>query len=187
VATATATKTVENLKFQDNSDFPVIIEAKSFPLHGYDAFPLGGVDSACFCGWAMDPADSAKCVIPTAVCSAKNLTHCTYILGSVEGHAFTQQLVDDWTRNGNWDCPENDFSDSWGIVPADSADEWISHEAGELTVQMADLLSFGLAGMRIGNIGTLPQQAKLEGVHPGWLPPCVLSCVLLGGYLTVRC
>jgi hypothetical protein len=155
------------LEFEDQAGFPVRITAQDFPLHGYDAFPLGGVDSACFCSWIYDAA-TMHCLIPSKVCADKNMgDNCFYILGSAEGHAFTQALTDDWTRNGDWDCPENDFSDSWGIVPADAAHHWIQATTSDLTVNTADLVSFGLAGMRIGNMETLPGQARREGVHPG--------------------
>jgi hypothetical protein len=158
------------LKFHDEAGFPAPIASRDFPLHGYDAFPLGGVDSACFCSWNYNDV-TGQCEIPHAVCVDKNLAdnECFYVLGSVEGHAFTQALADDWTRNGSWECPENDFSDSWGIVPTDAVHDWIraTVDTDALTVNTADLVSFGLAGMRIGNMATLPDQARLEGVHPG--------------------
>ena len=156
---------VETMKFSDQSGLLTPVD-NDVLMHGYDAFPLGGVDSACFCGWLKNTV--GQCIIPTDLCKHKNLTghDCFYMCGSMEGHVFTQALVDDWSGKGDWDCAENDFSDSWGIVPRDFAHDWII-TSRDIEVNMADLLSFGMAGLRIGNMATLPEQAKIQGVHPG--------------------
>jgi hypothetical protein len=169
VVTPNIMQVKKTLTFEDTRGFPNgdKFADETFSLYGYDAFPLGGVDTACFCDWPK--AVSGRCTIPSAVCADKNLTECFYELGSIEGHTLTQGLVDEWTVDGNWGCPENDFSDSWGIIPADSAHDWIQAN-GDLTVSMGDMLSFGMGGMRIGNVGTLPEQAKRQGIHPGNLP-----------------
>jgi hypothetical protein len=139
-------------------------------LHGYDAFTLGGVDTSCFCGWTEHP--QGVCNIPLVICQEKSLLpKCLYVLGSDTGSVFTQELIDDWTSNGDWSCPENDLSDSWGIIPTDNPDDWIqaSTIASEkkMSVDLPALLTFGLAGLRIGNIESLALQAKMQGVHPG--------------------
>jgi len=162
----TANRVLKNSKltFKDGGGYN-FSWTNEFDLYGYDAFPLGGVDTACFCGWTEDPV--GKCIIPEALCAEKKLTpECFYELGSETGHLFVRELIDDWTTDGTWACPETDFSDSWGIVPIDSVDKWIQTE-GDKTVNLMDLLTFGMAGLRIGNIATLPLQAKKEGVHPG--------------------
>jgi hypothetical protein len=167
VVTPDKPRPVRTLEFKINDDFPensVVPRVQTLPLYGYDAFPLGGVDTACFCGWAQ--STDGRCVIPAAVCAHQKLTVCSYQPGSMESHILTQKMIDDWTVHGDWDCPENDLSDSWGIVPTDYATNWIKSE-GDLTVSMGDVISFGLAGIRLGNLPTLSQQAKVQGVHPG--------------------
>ena len=99
MVTPTTVQHGSKLTFQDNGGFPAEIAAKDFMLHGYDAFPLGGVDSACFCDWKK--TTEGECEIPQNVCRYMNLTgvDCYYTLGSAEGHAFTQTLIQDWTQN----------------------------------------------------------------------------------------
>ena len=160
----------KKFKFRDisNSNFEwdgQVNTTQHFDLYGYDAFPLGGGGTSCFCGWVEDP--SGQCNIPQVLCHEKNLTECVYELGSEKGLVFTNALVEDWTSQGTWACPESDFSDSWGIVPGDTIDDWIHATTDDQTFALTDLLTFGMAGLRIGNIATLPLQAKKQGVHPG--------------------
>jgi hypothetical protein len=164
----TSNRVPKNAKvyFADGKGYGLNEHGFSTDLHGYDAFPLGGVDTSCFCGWPEEIKN--QCNIPEAICLEKNLgKNCYYVLGSDTGRVFTQGLINDWTSNGDWTCPENDLSDSWGIVPTNSADNWIKESSTSMMVEVTDLLTFGLAGLRVGNIDSLGPQAKKQGVHPG--------------------
>jgi hypothetical protein len=108
------------LTFEEEADdrgFPqtfILPSNINVPKYGYDAFPLGGVDTHCFCGWHLV---ANNCIVPEPLCTERNLASCNLAHGSLELHAFTDSLMDDWTTAGTWDCPETDLSDSWGIVP----------------------------------------------------------------------
>jgi hypothetical protein len=135
-----------------------------FEMYGYDAFLLGGVDKSCFCGWVL--TSTGQCIVPSVICEARG-GNCTFEQGSEEFHAFTDSLVDDWSTDGSWLCPENDLSDSWGIVPLEDIDRWIVAHDQDLNTRVAHLLRLGMSGLRVGNTHSLGLQARKEGVHPG--------------------
>jgi hypothetical protein len=64
------------------------------------------------------------------------------------------------------ECPETDLSDAWGIVPNRNVDTWIHGNMAD-KVLASDLLSYGMGGLRIGNVKVLAEQARKQGVHPG--------------------
>jgi hypothetical protein len=148
----------------DEEDLPVI---PPIPLYGYDAFTLGGVDKQCFCGWELNSQN--ECIIPSAICidtAQSPELGCKYAHGSDALRVFTTWLVENWNASGSWQCPENDLSDSWGVIPSDQVDQWIQGD-NSLQLRVAHLLAIGMGGLRVGNAKTLAKQARKEGVHPG--------------------
>lgn len=161
-----AMRTLQFREIQSSSETALLPVINPLPLYGYDAFPLGGVDEHCFCGWTLDISTN-ECIIPALLCQERNLSPCRLPHQSAELHAFTDSLMGDWTTTGTWECPETDLSDSWGIVPTIDAAAWIAQDTPVVQVLASDLLSYGMGGLRIGNANTLGKQAREQGVHPG--------------------
>jgi len=95
-------------------------------LHGYGAFPLGGVNaSVCMCAWELDTAN--HCLIPAHLCEALGQSeNCKFALHSAELSNIYDRIIAYWDANGmtGYECPESDMSDSWGIVPG-----WLKDDA----------------------------------------------------------
>jgi hypothetical protein len=138
-------------------------------MHGYGAFPLGGARSMCFCGW---PAfSSTLCTIPTATCRALQFASCLYNPSKQEGQAVLSQIVSAWSAPTamEWECPELDLSDAWGIVSAKDSDAWIASGSSSVNnpaMKVSELLRAGRAGLRIGNAKTLARSARADGIWP---------------------
>jgi hypothetical protein len=155
------------LKFSREGGVDVFPDINDLPGYGYDAFPLGGTDAQCFCGWDLN---NGRCLVPDAVCLSTNQSiGCSYLHGSQELRKFTTGLVESWNTTGSWGCPETDLSDSWGIMPSESAAmSWIAVETGDdFEINTLDLLKTGMGGLRIGNANLLAHQARVQGVNPG--------------------
>lgn len=81
-------------------------------MNGYSAFPLGGVDHECFCGWEYS---SNFCIPPSEVClGVTNSSSCPYKLSDQE--VWVSNALKMWSNSNGWSCPDMDLSDSWGIV-----------------------------------------------------------------------
>lgn len=137
------------------------------PMHGYGAFPLGGVAAgACLCGWNKRPDSS--CEIPGTVCSSLALPQCTYVPGTGDGWRIVAEITDRW--QANFSCPEMEFSDGWGLAPGADAKDWIMKSKDMLTqhllsISVSDVISRGRAGLRIGNAKNIGSAAR-ESIHP---------------------
>jgi hypothetical protein len=144
-----------------NTNWNLSLPTSSMPLFGYHAFPLGGVDTSCVCGWNKNAG--GMCVVPGSTTEYDPLTE--------EGKASARELVRTWnSEDGESSCPENDLSDAWGVVPDVLVDNWIARTGGEqrdVEAEVSDILSFGMAGLRVGNLNTLGMDARRQGVHPG--------------------
>ena len=140
------------------------VPKNSIPMHGYAAFPLGGAKSMCFCGWAFV---ATKCQIPDATCRALSLASCLY--DPVSQVDIVPAIIKAWSSDRDvteWECPELDLSDSWGIVSAKESDTWITSSSSTTSMKISELLRAGRAGLRIGNAKTLAKSARADGVWP---------------------
>lgn len=70
-----------------------------------------------------------------------------------------QALVDAGGWKSWWSCPDMELSDAWGAVPGAALDHWVSGASGNYTVDAARLLVEGRAGVRVGNLRTLKEDA----------------------------
>jgi len=70
--------------------------------------------------------------------------------------------------NTSWQCPEVDFSDSWGVLPKTRVLQWIMGTTGvtNVTMDIVDLLSNGRAGLRLGALSSMAKLARLGGINP---------------------
>ncbi len=135
----------------------------SIPVHGYSAFPLGAAKSMCFCGWPALPG--TLCRIPNATCVALGFKTCAYDPGTQEGQDILATVVEAWaTHAQDWECPELDLSDAWGIMSAKDSDAWIA--SGSTSMKVSELLRAGRAGLRAGNAKTLAKSARADGIWP---------------------
>ena len=70
-----------------------------------------------------------------------------------------------------WECPEMDLSDAWGILSSQEADTWIESGAStssagtEFQARISEVVRAGRAGLRIGNMRVLKEQAQ-AGMSP---------------------
>ena len=172
-ANATATQAFakgSRMKFNLESglaqkDPSLLLQAGSgiIPANGYGAFSLGG--ERCLCGWQF--SDNA-CRIPVDLCTQLALQTCSYDPDD-ESAADSILEVSDFS-NRTWECPDLDFSDSWGIVSTDSSDAWIKlSSSGSIDAvpkimdeSLSDVVRRGRAGLRIGNMKSMPQLAKIS-------------------------
>lgn len=84
-----------------------------FKMHGYSAFPLGGVNHECFCGW--ESSSSSSCSPPPEVCLAitnRSSSSCDYKIS--DQASWVDRALRVWGKG--WPCPDMDISDSWGIA-----------------------------------------------------------------------
>ena len=163
----------------DASNPDILQQVGGIPMHGYGAFPLGGAKSMCFCGWPS--VSSTLCRIPNATCRAvlghdsSSSETCTYHPDTDAGRSVLARIIDAWAASGaDWECPEIDLSDAWGVVSAKDADAWIASsssssantQAPPPAMRISELLRAGRAGLRIGNAKTLARSARADGVWP---------------------
>ena len=150
-----------------------------YDMHGYAAYPIGGIDYECFCGWTLHVVSPTlkECEIPAEICQDIQYARqdCRYELASAEGRTAIASILQQWTNQGNytspahggkWACPEMDLSDGWGIIPRFLSDQWIFGSQTLLEPDIADLIFSGRAGLRIGNADTLKERAREEGIWP---------------------
>ena len=151
-----------------NPDILLSTPAGAIPVHGYGAFPLGGARAACFCGWPREAG--GLCLIPNATCRAVGHATCRYDASTQAGQAVLAAIADAWAAMGaDWECPELDLSDAWGIVSGKDADAWIAsanRTTGMPPMRVSELLRAGRAGLRIGNAKTLARSARADAIWP---------------------
>lgn len=159
-----------------NDEMAKSLPSSGIPAYGYGAYPLGGVASACFCGWVrVSSTQQGRCIVPASICRAVgyDLTRpdCTYEHGTAEARSLLGVILDMWPDHAqNWTCPEMELSDAWGVVSSKDADAWIrsgsQKTTGALTMRISEVLRGGRAGLRVGNAATLADKARAEGVWP---------------------
>ena len=165
-----------------NPDIMLKVPSNSLPAYGYGAFPIGGLNTTCFCGWTRVVVSSvAWCEIPSTICQAVGYkavnAQCRYRPGTQASKDVLGQILAAWptgTSNTSasapaWDCPDMDLSDAWGIVSARDSDAWIrsgNGSAGIPSMKVLEILRAGRAGLRIGNAATLKRRAQTDGVWP---------------------
>ena len=142
------------------------------PLHGYGAFSIGtsiASGTGCFCGWKRDTEDN--CLIPTNLCAAASLNNCKYPLQDKnQSRNIVERILSTWPSsdsiNDAMDCPDLQLSDAWGILSSKESDAWIesgSTSSGDLPVRLSEVIRGGRAGLRIGNMYHLRNQASMNG------------------------
>lgn len=143
------------------SDPNLLLQAgsNSIPLYGYAAFSIGSSSGGCMCGWS---SVSGKCQIPADACAAIfSSADCAYD-PKADADKISAILQAMPARKGSWACPDMDFSDSWGIVPIRNAEDWIllptaaAAPPSVVSARLSDVIRGGRAGLRIGNIKTMP-------------------------------
>lgn len=168
-----------SLSWSDLGDYGLVQEdVQNIPVHGYAAFPLGGVNASCMCGW---PKAGEYCLVPADLCAAIGESNCNLKHGSAKLEAVYGKILSYWTENENGSligsCPESDFSDAWGVMPARIFDgnglarTWVQmDEPGEQGVAMRgkiqSLLHHSQAGLRAGTLGTISESARRANINP---------------------
>lgn len=128
-------------------------ELGQIPVFHKDRFALGSPE--CFCGWRRWP--HGMCEAPPQGCDAvKEITGHTDCLYPPD----LEPLVVDAYLEGVWDCPEMDLSAHWGVLDVDAQDRWMQ-DLPITTTESRDVLRYGRAGLRVGNVDTLKKEAKL--------------------------
>lgn len=127
-----------------------------FPFLSSDASSLGSFRNG-------------RCVVPGDLCEGTQLNEtlgqgCEYEPVSQTG--LVERALRGVARwKSWWSCPDMELSDSWGAVPGVALEHWVSGDAGNFTVDAALLLVEGRAGVRVGNLRTLKEDAA-EWVNP---------------------
>ena len=170
------------LIFDNSAQLPddSLLYLPAVELRGYAADALGGVPSECFCGWQKTPLVPASnssfyCTLPEAICTdlfGPGSSHqCIFATGTDHATSTLKMVLDQWplntTRLESWPCPNLDFSDAWGIVPPSTSDAWLGWTGQtRFTSSISDVIAYGRAGLRIGNIDSIVATARKGGVWP---------------------
>ena len=137
---------------QATSDMPVRLvhgeELGTLPVFGYRNLSLGAAQ--CPCGWrfvkGMCEAPKQHPGVCTAVFDAIGRSDCLFW---PENETLILSMADN-----TWPCPEFDMSAHWGLLDAASMEQWLTG-VNTLTTSAEDLLRYGRAGVRIGNLDDL--------------------------------
>ena len=113
---------------------------------------------SCVCGW---PRRGARCFPPTQdntlalVCKALGTCQAD---GSYAAEEDPRVLA---LFSPAWHCPETELSAHWGYLDPVANERWLAlNETAQLRTSSRDLLRHGRAGLRAGNLGSLPALAK---------------------------
>ncbi len=113
---------------------------------------------ACVCGW---PRRAGRCFPPaqdntlTLVCKAIGGCRAD---GSYAAEEDPRVLA---LFSPAWHCPETELSAHWGFLDPSANERWLAlNETAQLRTASRDLLRHGRAGLRAGNLGSLPPLAK---------------------------
>lgn len=174
-----------------------------FVLHGYSAFALGSVlsyvntsaSSECFCGWSRSVASTGviSCTVPDQIAVDLALEEEDFVQGSPEYAAIVAQVQAVWPTLSeedaeSWECPEMELSDAWGgaLINVDRLRDWVlADQSTTLQVDVTSLLTHGTAGVRLGNVDTLKNKARAQGVFPSARVHHLASAVK-GGEVSLR-
>lgn len=123
------------------------------PAYGPQRFRVG--EAGCLCGWhrVQDRCQAPSGATCAAVCKIVACSPaCWYeaSLDAVLALRFDQA----------WLCPEVEISPHWGLLDAEATEAWLARNATALNGSSRDLLTFGRAGLRVGNIATLRAHSK---------------------------
>lgn len=127
------------------------------PAYSAQRFRIG--EAHCLCGWRR--VDGEHCQAP----SIRN-THIS-VCGIVPCVNFAYHIRDEprlfdafQPGNNNWYCPEFELSAHWGMMDSPAAEQWLGWNATTLVTSSRDLFQHGRAGLRPGNVRTLPDLAR---------------------------
>jgi len=123
---------------------------------------LVGAD-ACLCGW---PRRGNRCFPPT---QANTLNLVCAALGTCQGdgsYGIEEDAAAFALFSSDWYCPQTDLSAHWGFLDPSANEQWLAlNVTSSLTTASRDLFRHGRAGLRAGNLGSLPNLAK-QYVNP---------------------
>jgi hypothetical protein len=130
------------------------------PAYEYTEFMMG--EKSCTCGWRFRQQDEMCEIPPGATCERV----CDSIGGCDMQCAYHISRDDEVMQNyqDTWECPMTDFSAHWGFMDDAAAENWLRSSVG-LHTSVYDLLENGRAGVRLGNVFTMPSQGRKQ-VNP---------------------
>jgi hypothetical protein len=123
---------------------------------GSQRFLVG--DEDCLCGWTKK---SSRCY-PPAQSNTKNLV-CNAIGGCSSDGSYgpSQDAAALAAFSPAWYCPQVELSPHWGYLDPSANEDWLGlNQSSLLTTSSRDLFRHGRAGLRPGNLQSLPTVAK---------------------------
>lgn len=124
------------------------------PLASYRAQRFRVGEAGCLCGWRR--SGGACLADPSACADVCRLARCER---GCWFNASDEPLVLAGFRP-EWHCPEVELSPHWGMLDAVAAEAWLAQNLTSVNASTRDLLAYGRAGLRIGNLGVLANISK---------------------------
>ena len=135
-----------------------LVDGQSLPtttrVYPAQRFRVG--ERACLCGWRRE---GGRCVVPET--QATRISVCARVpCEDSRTYHVRDEPVLLAAFQTDWYCPEFELSAHWGFTDPDAAERWLGLNETTLVTSSRELFQHGRAGLRPGNVRTLPALAK---------------------------